>query len=361
MELSANTRAALLLTAPLLSDGPSSGGDDLMSPGEYRNLTQFLRQQNRRPADLLEPAGKDLIAECRPRFGGERVDRLLSRGFLLSQVVEHWQSRAIWVVSQEDAGYPRRFHERLGPASPPILFGCGDFGILDSGGLAVVGSRRADDSLTQYAQTIGNLVASAGRTLISGGARGIDQSAMLGALECGGRSVAVLADSLERAALNREHRRLLIEKQLVLVSPYDPLAGFHVGHAMQRNKLIYALADAALVVDSDRGRGGTWAGAIEQLTRLNLVPVYVRSTGEATEGLEALRRRGALLWPNPKTREEVVAAINGVGLTGTQAPAQPDLFPLESAPRGRPSAVSEKRPKRLPRPRAGSGSLSDTL
>ena len=59
-----------------------------------------------------------------------------------------------------------------------------------------------------------------------------------------------------------------------------PRAGFNVGHAMQRNKLIYALADAALVVSADFNKGGTWAGAIEQLEQLNYVPVYVRSTGE---------------------------------------------------------------------------------
>ena len=49
-----------------------------------------------------------------------------------------------------------------------------------------------------------------------------------------------------------------LDGQLVLASPYDPSAGFNVGNAMQRNKFIYALADAALVVNSDLNRGGTW-------------------------------------------------------------------------------------------------------
>ncbi len=44
-------------------------------------------------------------------------------------------------------------------------------------------------------------------------------------------------------------------------------------------KLIYALADAALVVSSDYEKGGTWAGAVEQLEKLQFVPVYVRSNG----------------------------------------------------------------------------------
>jgi hypothetical protein len=58
---------------------------------------------------------------------------------------------------------------------------------------------------------------------------------------------------------------------------------------MQRNKLIYALADASLVVNSDLDKGGTWSGAVEQLDRLKFVPVYIRSTGTRSDGLDALR------------------------------------------------------------------------
>jgi predicted Rossmann fold nucleotide-binding protein DprA/Smf involved in DNA uptake len=196
-----------------------------------------------------------------------------------------------------------RLKTRLKNDAPPVLYGCGDAAILDTEGLAVVGSRHVDEALIEFTNDIGRLTAKARRTLVSGGARGIDQAAMHGALEAGGKVVGVLADSLERAVLNREHRHYLMDGQLVLISPYDPSAGFNVGHAMQRNKLIYALADAALIVSSDYEKGGTWAGAVEQLERLRLVPVYVRANGETGKGLEALRRKGALSWPNPETPE----------------------------------------------------------
>jgi DNA processing protein len=135
---------------------------------------------------------------------------------------------------------------------------------------------------------------------VSGGAKGIDQAAMRGALEAGGKVSGVLADSLEKTTMNREHRNLLLDGQLVLISPYDPSAGFNVGNAMQRNKLIYALADASLVVSSDLNKGGTWAGAIEQLDKFKFVPVFIRSTGESSAGLDGLRKKGALPWPNPQ-------------------------------------------------------------
>jgi predicted Rossmann fold nucleotide-binding protein DprA/Smf involved in DNA uptake len=325
MSLSPNTQAILLLTAPLIA-GRGEPSSDLLTPGEYRRLARFLREKQQQPADLLVPDTVGLLGECQPLIDNNRLKHLLARGFLLSQAVERWQSRAIWVVSRADAEYPRRLKTRLKDDAPPILYGCGDATILDTGGLAVVGSRHVDDALVKYTEGIGQLAAKARRTLFSGGARGIDQAAMRGALEAGGKVAGILADSLERAVLNRENRNLLMDGQLVLISPYDPIAGFNVGHAMERNKLIYALADAALVVSSDYKKGGTWAGAVEQLDKLRLVPVYVRSDGETDKGLDALRRKGALPWPNPETPEAL--AVVPLTEVSSKKPAvlQSELF-----------------------------------
>jgi len=325
MSLSPNTQAVLLLTAPLIA-GRAESSSDILTPGEYKRLARFLRDMQRQPADLLTPDARELLEECQHLIDSDRLDRLLARGFLLSQAIERWQTRAIWVVSSADADYPRRLKVRLKDNAPPVLYGCGEAAILDSGGLAVVGSRDADDTLLKYTEGIGQLTANAGRTIVSGGARGIDQAAMRGALEAGGKVAGVLADNLERAALNREHRSLLMDGQLVLISPYDPSAGFNVGHAMQRNKLIYALADAALVVSSDYMKGGTWAGAVEQLEKLRLVPVYVRSNGETGKGLAALRHKGALPWPNPETSEALGEALTVEPSPKQDASGQDELF-----------------------------------
>ena len=322
--LSPNTQAILLLTAPLIAGRGTSSSSDLLSPGEYKRLARHLRDIQRQPADLLSPDAQSLLKDCQPVMDAHRLQQLLERGFLLSQVIERWQARAIWVLSRADAEYPRRLKHRLREDAPAVLYGCGDISLLETGGLAVIGSRNVDDDLIDYTLSIGRMVARAGYGLVSGGAKGIDQAAMRGALEAGGKATGVLADSLEKASMNREHRRLLLDGQLVLVSPYDPGAGFNVGHAMQRNKLIYALADASLVVSSDVNKGGTWAGAVEQLEKLKLVPVYVRSTGHPSEGLEALRSKGAVPWPNPQEPD----ALDGVFDVTRQTqnlPLQPSL------------------------------------
>lgn len=321
--LSANTQAILLLTAPLIA-GRGAPSSDLLTPGEYKRLARHLREIQHQPADLISTSASEILDACQPIIEKSRLERLLGRGFLLSQVIERWQSRAIWVVSRADSEYPKRIKGRLREDAPAILYGCGDMSLLECGGLAVVGSRHVDDQLIEYTMGIGRLAARSRQMLVSGGAKGIDQAAMRGALEAGGHSCGVLADSLEKTAMNREHRNLLIEGQLVLISPYDPSAGFNVGNAMQRNKLIYALADAALVVSSDVNKGGTWTGAVEQLDKLYFVPVYVRSTGPSSPGLDALRTRGARPWPNPESPAELETTFSPEAIT-EQAPEQGGL------------------------------------
>ena len=112
----------------------------------------------------------------------------------------------------------------------------------------------------------------------------------------GGRAAGVLADSLAKTAMNREHRNLVLDGRLVLVSPYDPGAGFNVGHAMQRNKLIYALADYAVVVSSELETGGTWRGATEAL-RAKWCPVFARTGHDTLPGNQEILKKGALAFP----------------------------------------------------------------
>lgn len=306
--LTSNTKAILLLTAPLIVGRNARA--DVLKPREYSGLNQHLHKIHKEPADLIEPGSESLLDECSHVISRDRLQRLLDRGFPLSQAVESWRQRAIWVISHTDETYPQKFRDRM-KGQPAILYGCGDHTLLNAGGLAVVGSRHVDEDILEYAKQIGNLAASAGRTIVSGGAKGVDQAAMNGALEIGGKSIGILANGLKGAATNRAHRDPILNEQLVLISPYDPSAGFNVGHAMRRNKLIYALADAALVVNAEKNKGGTWNGAIEQLgNKIYSMPVYVRSTGTLSEGLDALKKKGALTWSNPGNAEDMEAIFD---------------------------------------------------
>ena len=339
--LTSNTQAILLLTAPLIAGRSSEGASELLTLREYNRLARLLREKQRQPADLIGPAAAEMIELGAGIFVRARLEGLLGRGFLLSQAVDRWNTRAIWLVSRADGAYPRRIKARLKEDAPPVLYGCGEAALLDTGGLAVVGSRDVDNELVSYTENVGRVAAEARRMVISGGAKGIDRAAMHGALQAGGTVAGVMADSLERAALARDNREPLMEGRLAFISPYDPVAGFNVGHAMQRNKLIYALADAGLVVTSDFEKGGTWAGAIEQLERLRFVPVFVRNGANGGKGNSALLQRGARPWPNPRDGGELLAALSAAAAAVAAEPKQERL----------PLALREEPPLATPEPR----------
>jgi predicted Rossmann fold nucleotide-binding protein DprA/Smf involved in DNA uptake len=144
-----------------------------------------------------------------------------------------------------------------------------------------------------FATDIGRRCAAAGLAVFSGAARGVDRLAMAAALERGGTAVGILADSLERALREADIRRPILSGDLALATPFHPAAGFSVGNAMARNKLIYCLADAAVVVATAVENGGTWAGAIENL-RAGWVPLFVRAGSGVPTGNRALIERGAM-------------------------------------------------------------------
>ena len=330
--LSANTTAILLLTAPLVvgNRGPQA---QILTAGEYRKLAPRLAALQSEPADLLEPRADRLLAQCGEVIDEARLRALLNRGFLLSQAVERWQARGIWVVSHADAAYPPLLKKRLQNDAPSVLYGCGLQEIMRTRSFAIVGSRDVPESLIEYTRRTASLVAGAGLTVVSGAARGVDRAAMNGALEAGGRVVGVLPGDLERAVMNREHRNLLLEERLVLVSPFDPSLRFTVAQAMQRNKVIYSLAEAALVVNADFNRGGTWAGAVEQLKK-DSVPLFVRSAGDPAEGLDALQQRGARPWPEPEDADGIEEILGHGTSAGSEVGAtRPEPASEEAAQR----------------------------
>lgn len=210
----------------------------------------------------------------------------------LSMAMDKWLGAGLWVMTRSDADYPARLKKRLGNDSPAVLFGCGRRALLSGGGIAVVGSRNACESDIEYSRQFGRLASQAGHSVVSGGARGVDEAAMLGALNDDGTAVGVMANHLLRACTGEKYRRHLTGNNLALISSFNPEAPFNAGNAMQRNKYIYCLADLALVVHTGR-QGGTWNGAFEAL-RKKWVPLRVKRTDDRHAGNAELIGKGAV-------------------------------------------------------------------
>jgi predicted Rossmann fold nucleotide-binding protein DprA/Smf involved in DNA uptake len=304
MTVSETAQAVLLLTAYFSKT--DSGLTKPLAPKEYGRFAEWLHQRSLTPAHLLRGNPTELLDDWRDKTVSlERVNALLERGSALAISMERWLRSGLWVMTRSDPDYPRRLKQRLGGDSPAVLFGCGNRALLNNGGLAVVGSRNVKDADLAYSSRLGALASNAEVTVVSGGARGVDETAMLGALSAEGAAVGVLSDSLLRACSAAKYRKYLLKNSLVLVSPFNPEAGFNAGNAMQRNKYIYCLADAVLAVHSGK-TGGTWSGAQEDL-RKGWVPLWVKPTDDPDAGNTELIAAGALEAPASIEAVEIAA------------------------------------------------------
>jgi predicted Rossmann fold nucleotide-binding protein DprA/Smf involved in DNA uptake len=297
MSSSLLTQAILLMTVWFTK--PGKDDPEPLSPTEWGRFAAWLKGQEKSPEALL--TSKDPL-DCLegwldPSITPDRIRHLLGRSAAMGLALEKWQRAGLWVMTRSDSDYPVRLKRHLKLDAPPVLFGCGNRRLLDQGGIAVVGSRTAGEKELAYTSRLSAWIAAQGRSVISGGARGIDEAAMLGALEKGGTAAGVLADSLLRAATSAKYRKGLMNNDLVLVSPFNPEAGFDADHAMRRNRYIYCLADAAIVVTTSKESGGTWNGALENLKH-GWVPLWVRESADPDSGSAALVERGARWLPS---------------------------------------------------------------
>ncbi|MDP8236142.1 MAG: DNA-processing protein DprA [Candidatus Erginobacter occultus] len=282
----------------LLLCGYLGSGEEFKPLGlrEYNQVARWLRTKELRPADLLSPDYLPALADDL-KISAPRLEALMKRGVKLGFAVEKWNQSGIWVLCRSDSDYPSRYRKHLKEQAPPVLFVVGSRSLLPGGGLAIVGSRNVDQEGETFARETAARCARSGMPVISGGARGVDLAAMKGALAAGGVVIGVLADQLLRKSVDSTFRDSLADGRLLLISPYNPESRFTVGNAMGRNKLIYALADYGLVVCAAHGKGGTWAGAVEELKRDSGRPVFVRVSENAPPGNRKLQNQGAIPFP----------------------------------------------------------------
>ena len=293
--LSPQAESVVLLTAVLGERGRDSPKP--LTNGEWAAFAQMLQGRGMTPADLLEPENLRAVSDWQHgKVTTERLRCLLDRGAALAWCLERWERVGLWLMVRSDADYPRQLKRHLEWKCPPLLFGCGNRGLLAKPALAVVGARNAAQDDLKFAASLGQQAAANGHSVVSGGAKGVDEAAMLASLEAEGTAVGVLAGGLQRAATSRKWRSALERGNLALVSPFGPSAGFSPGAAMGRNRYIYCLASSAVVVASAHESGGTWAGAVENL-RHGWVPVWVHRSEVAGSGNEALVAQGGCWLP----------------------------------------------------------------
>ena len=272
---------------------------------QWSRFSQALAAAELTPADVFTPR---FHAEGLPGLDAEvaaRVRRLLEDAPAATVTVKELMDRGVWVRTIVDDDYPETLRLRLKEKAPPVLWGLGSPELLRRPGIGIVGSRNVSPEGAEVAQAFARLVAATGRTLVSGGARGVDQLAMNAAYRHGGAVLGILADSLLARVRDPDVLRALDGGATALVTEQHPGSGFSPAAAMSRNRLIYALSDVTFVVAADLDKGGTWKGAQEALRAGNgTVAVWAGPGGGS--GNEALIESGATAVESLDRAEELI-------------------------------------------------------
>ena len=203
-------------------------------------------------------------------------------------------SISISSVSPADACFPTALAAIHDP--PHTLWVKGDLDVLRSASVAIVGSRAASPYALEVARQLGADLARRRVTVVSGLARGVDSAAHRGALEGGGRTIAVFGCGVD-VVYPPEHRELAerIAQHGALVSEFPPGMPPLKHNFPQRNRLISGLSLAVVVVEAAEGSGSliTADFALEQGRAVLAVPGNV--LGGRNYGAHALLRDGAKL------------------------------------------------------------------
>lgn len=244
--------------------------------------------------------------------------------------LEALEAAYIRVLCRGEDGYPPLLAELRD--APPVICMVGRLLPEDDPALAIVGTRTPSPDGYDISYRVAQAMARTGTTVVSGLARGCDTAAHLGALEAGGRTIAVLGSGIRvihpRANLGLARQ---ISQRGAVLSEQPPDAHPSVARLMARNRLQSALARGVLVVESGEQGGAmeTARRAIEQGRELFAVPWTTDSPKSA--GPAKLLREGAFPVPGPEVAPQVrLRLVDHIGrMQRRQRPAGGQMALLE--------------------------------
>jgi len=264
-----------------------------------------------RSPELLRLSNEDLVAAAAPKVAAQ----LLGRVAALSErhLGEELAAAGCWATCRHRDLYPDSLRDAAD--APWALIGRGDPGLLEGlepfGAVTVVGARRATAYGREVARELGRELAGAGMVLVSGLAFGVDACSHRGALDAGGKTIAVLGCGPDTAypAAHRSLWRRICEVGLV-VSELPPGAPPWRWTFPARNRIMAALAGMTVVVEAAARSGSLITADLAADLGRDLGAVPGPVTSRASAGPNNLLAGGACV---VRDAQDVLDALLGAG------------------------------------------------
>ncbi len=242
-------------------------------------------------AGLWEAGENELRASqlCTPKIISYIRDTDMRKG--AEELIKRVFACGADVITFNDPSYPQALKYTVDP--PAVLYCLGRLK-PDELCVAVVGSRKATWYGLDMSKKLSYELARHGVTIVSGMARGVDSKAHFGALEAGGRTIAVLGCGVD-IVYPKENRSLMEEicKKGAVISEYLPGTEPIPFNFPARNRIISGLSQGVIIVEASEKSGSliTADYALEQGKDVFAVPGNINSTNSS--GTNRLIREGA--------------------------------------------------------------------
>jgi len=262
--------------------------------------------------NLYEAEEADILATgiVSPKGAAQFVENKKSCGILPEMLQEQCERLRISVVPVVSSQYPERLKRVLHP--PAVLYVKGTLPDCRYS-IAVVGSRLADAYGVKAAAWFGKTLAEAGVVVVSGGAKGVDAASHEGALQGGGRTVAVLGCGVDIAYPHTNAKLFAsIAENGALVSEYPPGTKPERYHFPERNRIISGICQGIVLVQAAQRSGAliTAEFAMDEGREVFCVPGNIFTDKSA--GPHTLIKAGARLADSPRDiLEEVFPELCG--------------------------------------------------
>jgi len=231
------------------------------------------------------------------------------------------------ILCREDADYPRGLL-RI-PDPPVVLYVKGELRPDDALAVAIVGSRRCSMYGAEQARRFGDLLAAAGFTVVSGLARGIDAFAHHGALDAGGRSIAVFGNGLQ--TIFPEENRPLAERMLTRgawVSELPISTTVRANNFPKRNRIIAGMSLGTLVIEAASRSGALITARLATEYNREVFAIPGRLLEPSAIGTNALIRDGAAKLVTDL--KDILDELGDVGRKMADLPARAEATTPES-------------------------------